>query len=79
MFSLLQKIKVPPGERGFKQLGRLNAIWQLAQLAIFFGIGAMTTLEDTGNVALTRLLMANYGIAYAFEVSHLHYVILIDP
>ena len=66
----LQKIRVPPKERGHKQLGKPNALWHLLQLNIVFSIGFFTTLEKTASVYHARLLLATYGIAYAFEVDY---------
>ncbi len=59
---------MPLKERGHKRLGRLNASWQLLQLHVLFLLGPWTTLEETHNAYHTRLLMANYGIAYSLEV-----------
>ena len=66
--DLSQKIRVPPKERGHKQLGRPNALWHLIQLNILFTIGFWTTLEKTQSVYHARVLLATYGIGYAFEV-----------
>jgi hypothetical protein len=65
----LQKIKVAVKERGHKQLGRKNAIWQLMQLNVLFILGPWTTLEHTTNPYHTRVLLATYGLAYSFEVT----------
>lgn len=67
---LPQEIKVPAKERGHKGLGRWNATMQLLQLNLLFIVGQWTTLEATGSVYHTRLLMANYGLAYSLEVSN---------
>lgn len=65
----MQKIKVPPKERGHKQLGRSKAIWHLVQLQAFFIVGTLSTLETPVNVWHARVLLANYGVAYTLEVS----------
>jgi len=55
-------------ERGHKELGRKNAIWQFMQLNGLFILGPWTTLEHTTNPYHTRVLLATYGLAYSFEV-----------
>jgi len=69
----LQKVKVDVKERGHKQLGRKNALWQLMQLNVLFILGPWTTLEATTNPYHTRVLLATYGLAYSFEVLFLHH------